>query len=54
MKEKIACPNCGKAYLIKKKLQPGELEENGKTEIAYECPECKILFHEKQLGVKLN
>lgn len=49
MKEKRKCPNCGKAYLIKKKLHPGTLEEKHETEFLYECPRCKVLFHNEQL-----
>jgi ssDNA-binding Zn-finger/Zn-ribbon topoisomerase 1 len=54
MKEKIECPNCGKAYLVKKKLHLGKPKENIGTEIVCECPKCKVLLHEEQLGIKLN
>lgn len=54
MKTKIECPNCGKAYLITKKLRPGKNDEDIRTEIVCECPKCRIIFHEEQLGTRLN
>jgi len=54
MNKKIECPNCGKAYLVKKKLRAGKRDENYGTEIVCECPKCKIIFHEEQLGIRLN
>lgn len=54
MKIKIECPNCGKANLRKKTLYPGKQEDNYGTEIVCECPKCKIIFHEEELGIKLN
>ncbi len=54
MKRKIECPNCGKAFLAKKRLHLDTQKEKIGTEIVYECPACKVLFHEEQLGVKLN
>ena len=50
----LECPNCGKAFLEKKELLPGKREENTEVEIVYECPICRIIFHEKELGIKLN
>jgi len=54
MKEKIECPNCGKALLKMKTLHPGKLEKNCRTEIVGECPKCGVLFREEQLGIRLN
>ena len=54
MKTKIECPNCGRAYLVTKKLRPGKKEDNYGTEIVCECPKCKVIFHEEQLGIRLN
>jgi ssDNA-binding Zn-finger/Zn-ribbon topoisomerase 1 len=54
MEKKIECPNCGKAYLKKKKLRLGKPGEYFGTEIVCKCPNCKVLFHEEQLGIKLN
>ena len=54
MKNKIECPNCGKAFLKKKTLRPGKLEEDHGKEIGCECPICGIIFHEEELGIRLN
>jgi hypothetical protein len=32
-----------------KELKPGTLEADKGTELIYECPVCKVLFHEEQL-----
>jgi hypothetical protein len=34
---------------VKKELLPGTLEEDKEIELRFECPICKILFHEEQL-----
>ena len=54
MKTKIECPNCGRAYLKTKKLHPGKNEDVYGIEIVCECPKCKVIFHEEQLGIRLN
>jgi uncharacterized C2H2 Zn-finger protein len=54
MKKKIVCPGCGKAFLKEKKLHPGKWEKNVRTEIVCECPKCRIIFHEEELGIRLN
>jgi len=54
MKNNIECPSCGKAYLEKKELRPGKQKDNFGPEIVCECPKCKIIFHEEELGIKLN
>jgi len=52
MKRWIECSNCGNAFLVEKELQPGTREENIDTERVYECPTCKVLFHEEELEMK--
>lgn len=54
MKNKIECPSCGGAYLIIKKLRPGKRENNIRAEIVCECPKCRIIYHEEELGIRLN
>ncbi len=54
MKRCMECPNCGNAYLVEKELFPGTREEKIDTEVRYECPTCKVLFHEEELEVKLH
>jgi len=54
METKIECPNCGRAYLIKKKLHLGKREEDHGIENVCECPKCRIIFHEEELGSRLN
>lgn len=53
-RHKIECPGCGKAYLVKKELRPGKQGDNYGPEIVCECPRCKIIFHEEELGIRLN
>ena len=54
MKTRIECPNCCRAYLITKKLYPGKREKNTEIRIVCECPYCRVLFREQQLGIRLN
>jgi ribosomal protein S27AE len=53
MKRKIECPNCGEASLAKNRLYFDIQKEKIGVEIVYECPACKVLFHE-ELGIRLN
>jgi uncharacterized C2H2 Zn-finger protein len=53
-KQKIECPNCGKAYLKEKEVGSEEQKTKYGSEIVCECPNCKIIFHEEELGIRLN
>ncbi len=53
-KQKIECPNCGKAYLEVKEIGSEEQKDLYGPEIVCECPRCKIIFHEEELEIRLN
>lgn len=49
MKKSIECPNCGNAFLVEKEIHPGTREQKVLSELVFECPICKVLFHEEEL-----
>jgi ssDNA-binding Zn-finger/Zn-ribbon topoisomerase 1 len=51
MKKSIECPNCGNAFLVEKKIHPGTREKKSHSEFVWECPLCKVLFHEEELEI---